>query len=365
MKMKIKKRSVLIGLALFLWIAAACLATWIYFPLGEEVTDSDFENSSVEEVAETPSRFNLFSRFIAVEPPELPAVISPFTGRELPPETTFSPLAVMIENHTASRPQMQGLSQADVVYETLAEGGITRFMAIFSQPSLPKIGPVRSARPYFVDWAQEWATGYAHAGGSEAALEQVYASELIDFDEDISTDLLFRDFAHEKPHNLFADLGLISAELPTVKADEITPHFQFGDVETAWPVDAPVASTITLDFSFPNYRAEFVYDELSGDYRRRLAGITHLDALGNQIRPKNVVVQFTEYWVIDDALRLKLRTDGVGTAWYFTAGKFQAGTWQKLPGGQTRFLDAAGQEIVLTPGQTFVEVIAADRASWQ
>ena len=290
---------------------------------------------------------NLRDTGIALLPP--PAEVSPLTGLEITGKIEPKSVAVMIENHPGARPQLRGLDEAGIVFEVLVEGGITRFLAIFDTDENKKVGPVRSARPYFVEWAEEFGGAFVHAGGSKAGLAELAESELLDFDED--GELLFRDFQFLSPHNLFANLGEIREEI--LVNDLPKTRFDFSE---KLPRGGAVRK-FSLDFSLPNYFVEYIYDSADGNYRRMLAGAEHR-AAGGAIRPVNVVIQFTEYFPIDDAGRLELRTTGEGTAWFFSGGKMWRGSWQKS-GGQTRFLDSFGKSVTLLPGQTFVEVLDA------
>ncbi len=290
---------------------------------------------------------NLRDEGLALLPP--PAEISPLTGLAIAEKIEPKSVAVVIENHPASRPQLRGLNDAGIVIEALTEGGITRFLAIFDTSELKKVGPVRSARPYFVEWAEEFGGAFVHAGGSEAGLEELAKSKLLDFDED--GEILYRDFKFLTPHNLFANLADVRGEILVNDLPET--WFDFSE-------ESPRGETIrkfSLDFSLPSYFVEYIYDPERGNYRRMLAGTEHRTA-GGAIRPTNVVIQFTEYFPIDDAGRLELRTTGEGVAWFFAGGKMWRGSWQKS-GGRTQFFDSFGKSITLLPGQTFVEILDA------
>jgi len=282
--------------------------------------------------------------------------VSLLDGTRYPIAANDQIVAVMIENHPSSRPQQRGIPEASIVYETLAEGGITRYMAVFDHQDLSKVGPVRSARPYFVDWASEYGGGYAHAGGSNAALRQLVTAPLRDFDED--GELLYRDFQYLKPHNLFVDLDAVQdfLRMRNWQNSLLAPRF---DSVTTVPVDAELVSGLSIDFSFPSYVARYDFNAALGVYDRQIGGTIHRDQLGTPVRPTTIIVQFTEYTVLDDEGRLDMRTTGTGTAWYFSGGSYWQGSWQRTAGGITQFLDAAGQPISLPAGQIFIEVTAA------
>ncbi|MEK7519092.1 MAG: DUF3048 domain-containing protein, partial [Patescibacteria group bacterium] len=115
----------------------------------------------------------------------------------------FYPVAVMIDNAGSARPQ-SSLQAASIVYEALVEGGITRFMAVFDQGDVKEIGPVRSARQYFLEWLAEYEAAYAHAGGSPEALTNIRRERIHDINGiGSASNAFFRDSTRPAPHNLY------------------------------------------------------------------------------------------------------------------------------------------------------------------
>lgn len=297
---------------------------------------------------------------VAQPPVEQPKKwISLLSGQECQASSTHELIATMIENLPASRPQMAGLVEAPLVYEALAEGGITRFLAIWDCQNLTRVGPIRSARPYYVDWASEYGGAYAHAGGSDQALAMLATAPLFNIDEGNAA--LSRDFRFTKPHNLFADLTLIRKGLQETKWVDKLMTPRFGALGLPPPVTAKPIKSFSLNFSTADFRVQYSWDALQKNFGRNLAGIPHVDEKNQPVRPTNIIIQFTEYDLIDptsDKGRLKFRTEGTGTAWFFSGGKFWQGTWSKVPGGVTTFIDSDGIPVSLLPGQTFIEVIS-------
>ena len=279
---------------------------------------------------------------------------SSFNGFYIPKNTEESPLAVIIENHGLAQPNQSGISLASIVYETYAEGGITRFMTIFPRETNDRIGPVRSLRPYFFDWALEHTSTIVHAGGSEKALENLYYSNLIDIDEDeMDKSKLFRDDSLEKPHNLFASLKDIRNTLPSPKNNWKKMPFQFSEQES----DGKTANSINILFG-NLYDANFEYDNSNKKYTRYQRGSKHIDQLNNKpLSPSNIIIQYTDMEVIDDIGRLDIRTSGTGKSRLFSQGKTIPGTWKKTLSGVTAFLDNSGVPFSLLPGQTWIIVI--------
>ena len=128
---------------------------------------------------------------------------SPYTGEEVT-KKVFDNIAVLaiVENSVDARPQ-SGLNDADIVYETMAEGGIPRFIALFQKESPKKIGPIRSARSYFLDIANEYNLPFAHCGGSEEALLRINSQKLMSMNEMTNAATYWRDSIRKAPHNLY------------------------------------------------------------------------------------------------------------------------------------------------------------------
>ena len=128
---------------------------------------------------------------------------SPYTGEEVT-KKVFNNIAVLaiIENSLDARPQ-SGLNSADIVYETMAEGGIPRFIALFQKENANKIGPIRSARSYFLDISKEYNLPFAHCGGSEEALLKINGEKLMSMNEMTNSSTYWRDSIRKAPHNLY------------------------------------------------------------------------------------------------------------------------------------------------------------------
>ncbi|MBI2463941.1 DUF3048 domain-containing protein [Candidatus Peregrinibacteria bacterium] len=291
-------------------------------------------------------------------------------------------IAVMIENHPQARVQHEGLSKASIVYEALAEGGITRFLALYSYQNLSWVGPVRSARPYFIDFASEYKAAYVHAGGSNDALTRLYSTkDLLNIEalywEEISPEsdtriahYFARDIQYAAPHNLFGSFAgiqsIINDKKWNVSLDR--PHFLFGNVSSS--VSGSVSgssffsasvSRFDIHFSTPSFEVEYVYDPVSDRYVRYLAGNIHHDSTGD-ITPRNILVQFTSYYPIDDEGRLEMKTSGSGKAFLFSGGRQYFGVWKKESDDVTRFYDDSGQQFVLRPGQTWITILNDEKS---
>ncbi|MFC1655943.1 DUF3048 domain-containing protein [Patescibacteria group bacterium] len=276
-------------------------------------------------------------------------------------------IAVMIENHTDSRRQMSGLAEASLVFETEAEGGITRFLAFYPYQNTEKVGPVRSVRPYFVRWAEQFDSALAHAGGSDMGLSAIYNSgrayDLEGLALEGADEYFIRDYTYYAPHNLFANLEELRELMDDRGWDKPIedPFVTFGEQEIDDPLgeEAYSADTVHIYYPFPQYFVRYDYDEENDVYERNQAGAPHIDhATETQITAANVVVMITNYYPTDEEGRLYLKTEGSGSMYLFRNGKVHSGTWSKLNSQDTlKFYDENDVELKFEEGNTWVSVV--------
>lgn len=274
-------------------------------------------------------------------------------------------LAAMIENLVGSRPP-SGLDKASVVYEALAEGGITRFLALFpSDAKITEIGPIRSARPYYISWAEEYKAVYLHAGGSPQALAYLKSGKanLIDFNQFVHAPNFYRDRTRFAPHNLYTSSFLMSDGLNRLKLP--APTYTSWTFGTPTPLDQRPVQTndIVVDFSSFNYKVKYTYDRVNNRYVRFLADKPHVTRDGSAITADNVVVEFMTVGLLPgEKERLDLKTIGTGQLIVFRNGTTVPGTWKKdNNSGRTQFLDQQGNAIALNPGVTWIEAVPVGR----
>lgn len=274
------------------------------------------------------------------------------------------PLAVMVENHPDSWPQ-SGLSQADIVYEVLAEGGITRFLALFQTQEVSSIGPVRSAREYFAQIADEWHALYAHVGGSNEVIAQLKNGEykhLDDANEYFNFDYFPRKQGKVQPHHIFTSTqklrDLISFYKYETKATFSPWQFQeVGELPTT------TVKSIFIDFSRPGYEVTWQYNKETNEYARLQYFKSHIDEnTGKQITAKNIVLQIVEVTPVpkDPLLSVDIDLNSGGNAIVFLNGVSVEGTWKKEK-GKLRFYDEFENEIKFTPGLIWVELVPKDK----
>ncbi len=316
------------------------------------------------------------------------------------------PAAVMVENHVDSR-QPEGLSKADFIYETVAEGGITRFVAVFYCGAAAgdiKVAPIRSSRFYFINWASEYGDRplYVHVGGAndfganggskpygeiDPRVDALGLLEKIGWrtpggnDYDASYDAgypifyrdpgrLGHDIAYEHTMTISTDALFADAEKRGLAATAkdgtpwtkgFVPYSFIDDAKSA----SPTASDIKFDFwtNQPDYSVEWKYDSANNQYLRFDGGKSHTDLAYNnvQLSAKNVVVmQIDESGPVDSEAHMIEQNVGTGKVQVFQNGSVINGTWSKANrAARTIFTDSNGKQITFVRGTTWVEAIAA------
>ncbi len=377
-------------------------SSYVLFSKTGGVSDLINPSGIKQEAVPTPDPSNRI-----VIPPEAPKTEEcPLNGKlytkpERESWNTRRPLYVMVENHTEARPQ-SGLSKADVVYEAVVEGGITRFGVMYYCEAQAKdvlIAPVRSARQVFLDWASEYNMPlYVHVGGSNGD----------------DTDPRVRALEHLSDYGwtLRNDLNQFSIGYPTFvrnynrvpgKDDLASEHTMESSTERLWAVgakrgytnlspdvtvkgkttqgkdwrdgfmkwgfqdDAPEAkrgnvSNIAHEFwsGYKDFAVSWTYDRSSNSYKRVMAGQSHIDLNNNQqVEAKNVVVmQVKELSSVDVHKHNYLQVIGTGKAWIFQNGNVVEATWsKKTREGRTTFTDSKGKPVTFVRGMIWISVI--------
>lgn len=266
--------------------------------------------------------------------------------------------AIVIENSTDARPQ-SGLNKADLVYETFAEGGITRFLTLWHSQDYKEIGPVRSARPYFVDWAASYRALFVHVGGSLDGLARISSSTVYDLNQFYNGSYFWRDNARYAPHNVYTTLAKVfeaakSHNYPTTQTDIQAYKFK-KDAESK---ARPVAFSFTVRFN-ATYPATWTYSPTDNYFYRSSLSVPLKDRVsGEQIKAKNILIGFSDFAYglnADGIQKVDIRTTGSGAAIIYIDGVKTAGTWERSGNNIIRFYDTAGKEVKLNPGTSWVE----------
>ena len=308
------------------------------------------------------------------EPPPTPIatpvlVPAALTGLLVSPNAAERhPIAVMIDDLSAARPQ-SGFNSASIVWHAPAEGGIPRYMLIFQDEVPDGVGPVRSSREYYIEWASEWRAMYVHAGGSPQALQTLAARGrgqwVYNADEFRwgGGRYLWRTTDRFPPHNVYTDGQHLRALAKRLGAAD-------GPLERSWTFapDAtgdlrPHGGTIRVDY--PTESITYRYDATTNTYIRYINGsktpqVDRSD--GKVVAPKNVVILRMAFGPLNDGHpqkhRLEAQDVGKGVAWIATNGHTVKGQWRKAsPTAPTLLYGPDGAPFTLTAGQTFVQVI--------
>jgi len=304
--------------------------------------------------------------------PEVVRFFSPLTGVETTEANTKRPvMAVMIENSPEARPQ-SGLQQAGVVFEAVAEGGITRFVALYQEADLELIGPVRSARPYYVEWAVAFDPAIVHVGGSDEALAMLSTGNYgFNIDEFILNDPIWRATDRWAPHNAYTstarllsfmtDRGKTSSTFtswPRWDGARVTPPEPAAEGEDPAVDNNTYANTIIMPVSTGMFLVSYDYDANTNTYVRYQGGEAHLDREMGRIAPDTVIAMMVSMWLSWDGLHNEITTTGTGTAYIFQNGVMVQATWSKSSAhDQIKFTDNNGKEIKLNRGQTWITAV--------
>ena len=313
---------------------------------------------------------------------ETPVAAIPVTPKPTPPPVFYSPLtgdkvadeaatkqavtAIMIENSPDARPQ-SGLKQAGVVYEAIAEGGITRMLTLHQQDKPQLIGPVRSLRMYYVDWLAPYNASVAHVGGSAAALTEIRNGKYRDIDQFFNAGSYWRATDRYAPHNVYTSFAKLD-ELNQKKGYTQSTFTGFPRVDSN-PANPPNATDIKINFSGPLFNTAYTYDKENNRYNRLLAGAVHKDREEGPITPTVVIaLKVNMHRVFEDGYREDIDANGNGQAIIFQNGVAQEVNWTKPDrASQLSFTDKEGKPVALVRGQTWIAAVpnGSGSVSWQ
>ena len=272
------------------------------------------------------------------------------------------PIAIMIDNHSDAWPQA-GLNQAYMVYEIIVEGGETRLMALFKGVDLEKIGPVRSARHYFIDYAMENDAIYVHFGQSPQAQSDIKKFSIHDINgiaEDGTTFWRVNDKA--APHNAVTSTENLlesarSKNYRTTSTEESVLNYVTDEVNLE---DGQVADTVTIPHS-DLQTVTYEYDEENQVYVRHARGEEQTDwDTDEPITTKNIIITFCNNYTLTDSEnkgRQGLRNIGTFDGYYITNGRaIRIQCIKNAREEKTIYQDMEGNEIQVNDGNTFVNI---------
>ncbi|NLK27450.1 MAG: DUF3048 domain-containing protein [Clostridiales bacterium] len=294
---------------------------------------------------------------------------SSLTGLWVPEEVGKKrPYAIQFSNFKTVSNQW-GIGQADIVYEAIVEGGITRLLGIGENFSGDRLGSVRSSRHYFASFADEYNAIYIHYGKTKYAKSKLAKLGLdnLDGETGIGTTVFYRDKSMKAPHNAFASLdgilaGIKQKKYETEQPENFESHFSFYEKDIDLTAETK-ANKVTIDFSA--YTSPYLeYNASDKLYYRYQFGGPHIDSnTKEQLTFKNIIVQFVKQWDIDrnDYQTMDIE-DSSGSGYYISNGKKVDITWKKNE--TTRFMryyDASGELLTINPGKTYIAIFPNDR----
>jgi len=282
--------------------------------------------------------------------------VAPLTGLPDPTGASFKRPAVTVKVNNTIRAVQYGIDQADVVYEEVVEGGITRLAAIFNSHAPDKVGPVRSVRK--TDQSIVWPIGgiFAYSGGAQYAIDSIDTAPVKQLDETRAGPMMYRDPADPSyaPFNLWARVDrMFSAGGTPIPPPPLFLYRARGAKAGGTP-----AAAFVVGFA-PGFATSWNWDAKTAAWLRTAgsSGSPDIDGNGVRLAPKNVVVMFVQYLGGVGVEQSEAQLVGSGRLLVFTDGKEIKGTWSRPDKSKpARLLNSTGGAIRLTPGQTWVEL---------
>ena len=302
-----------------------------------------------------------------------PVFYNPLTGQPGYDESLIGsrPVLISVENHPDARPQW-GLTSSDIVWEMVAEGGITRMLLMYADYTrIPeKVGPTRSARHYFVDLAEGFDAIFVHFGYSPAAKKQIANHDVDNINGIIDGSYFFRDKTRKVAieHRAYTTDEAIAKAIDkkgyrkTIEDDDYMNPFTFS--ETSRTLSGGACDEITVSFS-PSYTYKYTYDAARNVYLCTKKDKKFVDSEGNQQNFENIIVCYTNISRISGDQKSRVDfdlSDGKGV--YVTNGTYEEITWKKGDSDDMmKFYDASGNELMLNTGRTYIAICDDGRES--
>ncbi|MDO5555274.1 MAG: DUF3048 domain-containing protein [Clostridia bacterium] len=279
------------------------------------------------------------------------------------------PYAIMINNNHEAWPQC-GLKDAYLIYEIVVEGGITRMMALYKDKLPEKVGSVRSARHYFIDYAEENDAIFIHWGGSPQAYSRLDSG--IDSFDGIALEgtVFFRDKTLKRyyEHTGFVNLKKVKEQVENKGYDRDTNkdlllNYSAEEIDLSTVEGATIANDITLKYS-QYHTTSYEYDEQNKVYKRSMSGKANVDLeTEEQYTAKNIIIYKVNNYTLSgqDKARQELENIGSGSGYYVSNGYSVPITWEKTShSGQTVYKYQNGEEITVNDGNTFIQICPTD-----
>lgn len=277
------------------------------------------------------------------------------------------PLAVMIDNNTGvnNNNNHAGLQEAFLSYEAIVEGGLTRIMVLFKDKEVSLIGPVRSSRHYFLDYALESDAIYAHFGWSPYAERDVKSLGVNNLNGLYLSAPYWRNTAIAAPHNVFTTTEKLYAAAETegysLESEDwklLDYSFEEINLHNDQNEETTVANMVSIRYSNAQTRS-YQYDHERKIYLRSMNGRPHNDkTTQEQLHYKNIIIMQVENSTLDNYGRQDLETVGTGTGYYITNGHVKEINWEKISRkAPTKYTYKDGSKVEVNDGNTFIQVV--------
>lgn len=300
--------------------------------------------------------FALFGGFTSDWPDIKAPKTNPLTG-ELVTELPSRPFILSTDNDSGlARPQ-SGISMADIVYEFPVEGGSSRLEPIYYSKVPKKIGPSRSARPYFIDMAREYKAVFVHHGWSPQAKKYLESGVIPYISAFSYNDIFYRSSDRSAPHNSYTTGKDVWKTIKKEGWDQQQEPRSFPFLGDGEAQQGAAAVDINIDYRVN--KNNYKYDEKTGLYKKSVGGSEYTDKeTGKQITTRNILVQKVKSKVLDEKGRLKINMTAGGDALLFTNGVAVDGSWSRKDlDSPTVFTDKEGNELKLNVGVTWIQVV--------
>ena len=360
--MSSNQKKIVITVSVIAVLAIACGMFFVFF-YGNEKKQTEREPVATPVATAVPT---------ATPDPHEGLVQSSVNGEWVKPSVEEKrPFAIMINNIEYAFLHQMGVSQADVVYEALAEGGITRMLALYQDVSkVKKIGSVRSARHYYVQFAYEWDAIFCHFGHTKYAVSKMekLGTDNLSGLSGIGPVVYARNYSIHAPHNVFTNgKKMIKGAKKmkySLKKDEskTAKHFEFYEEDTNLS-QGDKAKKVTLPFSYYS-TAQLKYNAKKKTYDKYEYKKKHKDAYyKKQLSFKNIIVQFVKERNKDhNGYQTMDLTNDSGKGYYITNGKAIAITWERNESSNTmEYKNEQGETLTINPGKTYIAVYPKNR----
>lgn len=290
-------------------------------------------------------------------PTPVPVFLAPLTGVEIAEGSLAGPsIAAKIDNHPAARPQV-ALESADIVFEELVEGGLTRYLAVWHSQVPETLGPIRSVRPMDPDIATAFGGIIAYSGGQQRFVDLMEGTGLVNaiHGQEATADTIYRSSDRRSPHNVLVKAQQLVGEHPDLAPPVRQFDYSPAGAAPSAVTGGTVSSTFDLAFSAESARS-WGWDAVRGVWTRSQDGAPDLDTAGVPYSAHNVLVLRVPVTVEQDVPKTELI--GSGEAWVASGGSTIHATWSKVSAADRIVLvDDAGAPILLDPGSTWVELV--------